>query len=138
LHGSLFDLKCANDDCTFKDRNVHRRTFDLLVCPLCRSSYLRPGVIWSGERLPPDVVERIEAWLKFNNRVDMVLVVGTERTPYLHDALLKGAKVAWFNIVEGHVEDTGDDDWVVNGDASITRPYIIDSALVGVPQHALL
>ncbi len=48
----------------------------------------------------------------------MVLVVGTERTLYALDALLKGAKVAWFNIIERHIGNTGDADWVVNGDAS--------------------
>ena len=51
----------------------------------------------------------------------------------MHDALLKGAKVAWFNIIERHIENTGDADWVVNGDASRTLPCVIDSALVGVP-----
>ncbi|KAK3616874.1 hypothetical protein LTR56_025666 [Elasticomyces elasticus] len=137
LHGSLFDLKCANDACTFKGRNVDRRTFDLLVCPECRLSYLRPGVTWFGERLPLDVVQKIDAWLEFHERIDMVLVVGTERTPYLHDALLRGAKVAWFNKMEGHVEDMGDADWVVDGDASMTLPYVIDSALAGVPEHGL-
>jgi len=116
-----------------KGRNVHRQTSDLLVCPTCRSSYLRPRVTWSGERLSPDVEERIEAWLGSNDRIDMVLVVGTERTPYLHDALLKGANVAWVNIIERHIENTGDGDWVVDGDPSKTVPYVIDSALVGVP-----
>ncbi|KAK3616544.1 hypothetical protein LTR56_025888 [Elasticomyces elasticus] len=129
LHGSLFDLKCANDACAFRGRNVDRRTFNLLVCPECRLSYLRPGVTWFGERLPFDVVQQIDAWLEFHERIDMVLIVGTERTPYLHDALLRGAKVAWFDKMEGHVEDMGDPDWVVDGDASMTLPYVIDSAL---------
>ncbi|KAK4891409.1 hypothetical protein LTR49_028669 [Elasticomyces elasticus] len=137
LHGSLFDLRCANDACAFKGRNLDRRIFDLLVCPECRSSYLRHRVPWFGERLPLDIVQQIDAWLEFHQRIDMVLVVGTERTPYLHDALLRGAKVVWFNKLEGHVEDMEDADWVVDGDASMTLPYVIDSALAGVPEHGL-
>ncbi|KAK4914163.1 hypothetical protein LTR49_017595 [Elasticomyces elasticus] len=129
LHGSLFDIKCASDDCAFRGRNVSEQVSGLTWCPACKTTYLRPGVVWFNERLPSGVVERIEAWLESHDCIDMVLVIGTDRTPYAHEALAKGAKMAWFNIMEDELESTGDADWVVDGDASWTLPNIIDEAL---------
>ena len=59
----------------------------------------------------------------------MVLVIGTERTPFLREAIDKGAEVVWFNINACDVEDMDDVNWYVRGDASTSLPHIINSAL---------
>ena len=58
----------------------------------------------------------------------MVLVVGTERTPFVREAQLKGAEVAWLNLFEDDLVDTGGD-WYVSGNASETLPALVDRAL---------
>ncbi|KAK4903838.1 hypothetical protein LTR49_026603 [Elasticomyces elasticus] len=132
LHGSVLDVRCAGDGCDYRGRNVDRQISGLIWCPACKSTYLRPGVVWFGERLPPIVVEQTEAWLESHDCIDMVLVFGTDRTPYVCDALAKSAKMAWFNIMEDDWDGaTGDADWVVNGDAARTLPAIIYKALAG-------
>ena len=90
---------------------------------------MRPGVVWFGEKLPSDVLERINVWLDSSDRVDMVLVIGTERTPFLREAIDKGAEVVWFDVVACDTEDMGDGDWHICGDASKSLPDIIYSAL---------
>ncbi|KAK5694418.1 hypothetical protein LTR17_024822 [Elasticomyces elasticus] len=132
LHGSVLDVRCAGDGCDYRGRNVDRQISGLIWCPACKTTYLRPGVVWFGERLPPVVVDQIEVWLESHDCIDMVLVDGTDRTPYVCDALAKGAKMAWFNIMEDDWDGaTGDADWVVNGNAARTLPAIIYQALAG-------
>ena len=75
------------------------------------------------------MLERINVWLDSSDRVDMVLVIGTERTPFLQEAIDKGAEVVWFNVVPCDMEDMGGSDWHICGDASKSLPHIIYSAL---------
>ena len=112
---------------------------------------MRPGIVWFGERLPDDALARIDDWFNDAPEIDLVLLIGTQRTPFVHEALARGARVASFNIhtvedetgaidamhedtscVESEdldVEDAGDFEWLITGDASRTLPYIIGSAL---------
>jgi len=61
--------------------------------------------------------------------VDLVLVIGTERTPFVKEAIAKGAEVAWLNVFDNDLIDTGDD-WYVSGCASETLPQLVDAALL--------
>ncbi|KAK5733627.1 hypothetical protein LTS12_026899 [Elasticomyces elasticus] len=143
-HVALAHLSQAKRSCLTVTQNIdgyeagmlqalHGSVLDADIwCPACKTTYLRPGVVWFGERLPPVVVDQIEVWLESHDCIDMVLVVGTDRTPYVCDALAKGAKMAWFNIMEDDWDGaTGDADWVVNRDAAMTLPAIIYQALAG-------
>jgi len=58
----------------------------------------------------------------------LVLVIGTERTPFVREAQSKGAEVAWLNLFEDDLADTGGD-WYVSGNASETLPALVDRAL---------
>lgn len=156
LHGSLFDVKCSNPACNYTDRNISPNpTVPGLVvhlnnpshtslshpqldknsipqCPSCKSGLLRPGVIWFGETLPPDASSRVESWLGPEEaKVDLVLVIGTERTPFVFEATERGAQVAYFTLVDGEIEpeDFEDADWVIGGDVSQTLPHVPGSAL---------
>ena len=101
------------------------------VCLQCNAGLLRPGVIWFGERLPSDLYNDIDKWLSADERIDLVLVVGTDRTPFVYDALQKEAKLAWISkFDEAEIdEDVGDADWVENEDCSVTLPRLISAAL---------
>jgi hypothetical protein len=55
-------------------------------------------------------------------------VIGTERTPFVEDAIAKGADVAWLNLFDDDLMDTGGD-WYVSGCASETLPQLVDAAL---------
>lgn len=101
---------------------------DIPSCPRCQSSKLRPGVCWFGEELPLDELNRVERWFQDTRKVDLVLVVGTERTPFVREAQSKGAEVAWLNLFEDDLVDTGGD-WYVSGNASETLPALVDRAL---------
>lgn len=155
LHGSIFDVSCADTDCGFKCRNVDQQgmipavmtkrastvtenvtrdtklqRLDIPDCPLCESAKLRPGVIWFGERLPPKALERVEDWLRASKSVEIILVIGTERYPFVRDALDLGAKLAWFDIFEDMDDlDFGDATWIINGDASKTLPFLVEHAV---------
>lgn len=152
LHGSLFRIRCSGKDCGYSSFNYDQKPTvpgiyfspsdgqdlakrcaalsetDIPSCPLCRSSKLRPGVHWFGERLPKEELSRVEEWLESSPRVDLVLVVGTERSPFVKDAMDKGAEVAWLNYFEEDLTSTGGD-WYVDGCASETLPYLVDASL---------
>jgi NAD-dependent deacetylase sirtuin 5 len=152
LHGSLFRICCGNKECAFEAPNYTADAtvpglnidpwarLDLAVaalpldathvptCPRCRSSKLRPGICWFGEKLPTDELSRIEKWFQSAPQVDLVLVVGTERSPFVREAIAKGAEVAWLNLFDEDLPETGGD-WYVNGCASSTLPRLVDAAL---------
>jgi len=75
LHGSIFRVRCTS--CTYEI--PHRDPIntgtpeDLPRCPVC-SSLLRPGVVWFGESLDPEVLS--EAF-RVAQASQLCLVVGT-------------------------------------------------------------
>lgn len=84
---------------------------------------------WFGERLPEEELGRVEEWLESSPRVDLVLAIGTERSPFVKDAIDKGAEVAWLNYFEKDLSNTGGD-WYVDGCASETLPYLVNASLL--------
>ena len=96
----------------------------------CESGILRPGIVRFGEKLPQQYLDRIDNWLDAGPKVDLVLVIGTERTPFVYDAIERRAEVVCFNISNETLDsdDVGDADWFVNGDVSQTLPHLVGSA----------
>ncbi|KAK5105880.1 hypothetical protein LTR62_001939 [Meristemomyces frigidus] len=154
LHGSVFDVKCTNVSCSFTTRNNSRQAIipflttstrtsqtrdlehtppqdpEVPTCHLCNCAKLRPGMVWFGEVLPPVALSRVERWLQEDDYVDLYLIIGTERTPFMQDALDLGAKVAWFDIFHPDDDvDPGDATWIVSGDASETVPSLVEEVL---------
>lgn len=152
LHGSLFKIYCENKECTFEESNyTHEPTIpglkirtsnnlesavaslslrpaDIPSCPRCQISKLRPGVCWFGEKLPWAELSRVENRFQHAAKVDLVLVIGTERTPFVEEAIAKGAEVAWLNVFDSELIDVGDD-WYVSGCVTETLTQLIDAAL---------
>ncbi|KAL1649956.1 hypothetical protein SLS58_001332 [Diplodia intermedia] len=132
VHGSLFDIKCSSDKCSYFDKDNFTDPIvpalqlpddvdvsdpkiplkdvaveDLPHCPLC-SSLLRPGVVWFGESLARSSVDRIHEWMD-KGPIDLMLVVGTTAVVYpaagyIHSARVQGARVAVFNMEESEEE----------------------------------
>lgn len=96
----------------------------LPLCQRCHSGVLRPAVCWFGETLPQHACLQIDKWFDLVPRVDLVLVLGTERTPYVQEAMAMGAEVAYFNFFENGLEDTADA-WYVDGDLSQSLPLVV-------------
>lgn len=95
--------------------------FELLPrCPKCKVGLLRPGVVWFGEPLPLDVLQKADEFITNTNnnnnnntksngasgldsqKVDLILVIGTSGTVwpaagYVEQVSLRGGKVAVFN-----------------------------------------
>ena len=50
---------------------------DLPQCPQCRNGMLRPGVVWFGEPLPQKTLEKIDRFIEYPSKIDLILVIGT-------------------------------------------------------------
>ena len=98
------------------------------ICPLCKQGIVRPRVTFFEESLPTQELQRVDDWLDFNDEVDLVIVVGTSRAPFVGDAVQRGARMIVFNM-GADAERNEDDDLIVAGDASQTLPYVISRAL---------
>ncbi|CAK3747938.1 NAD-dependent deacetylase sirtuin-5 [Lecanosticta acicola] len=151
LHGSNHGIKCSNKDCNytaenytdqstvpglempaeFSDSTIPLPQIDRQAiprCPSCKSAMLRPGVTWFGESLPSTSMTHIDGWLDAHEDVNLLLIIGTSRSPFVADAIERGARTAVFNM-GNDAEPCDDDDWVLDGDASQTLPYVIERAL---------
>jgi NAD-dependent deacetylase len=80
LHGSIWDVscwkKCHGSPPRWRDDTVPYRQIPPL-CPHC-GGMIRPGVVWFGESLDPDIVDRASA----ATRCDVFFTIGTSAIVY--------------------------------------------------------
>lgn len=104
LHGNLFVSRCA--DCprpAFADASVHAAG-EVPRCELC-GGRLRPHIVWFGESLNPEDLERVWAFLGQRRGGRLVfLAVGTSGAVYPAAGLVDLAREA------------GAETWLVNAD----------------------
>ena len=101
LHGNLWQVRCAagcgyasTDDAAAVARTDLR----------CRcGAWLRPGVVWFGESLDPEVLDAATAAVE---QADVVLVVGTSAVVYPVAALPDIARRRRARIVEVNIDET--------------------------------
>lgn len=105
---------------------------ELPQCPVCEDgSLLRPGVVWFGESLPLQTIDKIDNFIELD-KIDLILVIGTSGTVYPANSYvdrikLKGGKVAIFNtdieaeVLNGEEGDT----WGFQGDAAELLPIAL-------------
>jgi NAD-dependent deacetylase sirtuin 5 len=118
-----------------KDETVPRE--ELPNCPKCKTSLLRPGVVWFGESLPVDTIDAIDTWIEAAPKIDLVLVIGTTAkvypaAGYIDVARRKGARVAVVNMESEDLGATGplrEGDWMFEGDAGVIVPKIFESVI---------
>lgn len=78
LHGNIYRVKCTS--CTYRENLLESGRLeefleekDLPKCPEC-GSLLRPDVVWFGEPLPQEALQKA---FKLAERADVCLVIGT-------------------------------------------------------------
>jgi len=128
LHGNITHNYCM--DC---ERDAAPETVDAAIqegeparCPAC-DGLIRPDVVWFGERLPPDAVERADA---ATEQADVFLSVGTSAVVYPAArypvvARQQGAYVAEINPDTTGV--TSDVDESIRGPAGDVLPALVDA-----------
>lgn len=76
LHGSLHRFRC--NSCRFTtDTNLWQHK-TILTCPSCKA-YMRPDVVWFGENLCPDLIDRA---ILASKQADIIMIVGTTASVY--------------------------------------------------------
>lgn len=111
---------------------------DLPKCPKCQENILRPGVVWFGESLPPQVLKNVDNFLQTKTKtgeyakVDLIMVIGTSAkvfpaAGYIDEARDKGARVCVVNMDENDAPPSGwkKGDWLFQGDAAVIVPELL-------------
>ncbi|QPG74251.1 hypothetical protein FOA43_001576 [Brettanomyces nanus] len=152
FHGSLFELQCTEFSCSYVEKNnfedpltgsLDLQNFgsknhplpsleidQLPHCPRCRKGLLRPGVLWFGESLPLQAVDKADEFI-VRNGVDLILVIGTSRTiwpaaSYVDIVKNQGGKIAIFNTERDELESSEDcNSWQFIGDCAKTLPLAL-------------
>jgi NAD-dependent deacetylase len=130
LHGNLQRNRCAREN-VIVDRAAARPAANgLLTCPRC-GAYLRPDVVWFGETLPRDALERAFAEAM---RCDALFAIGTSGIVEPAASLPRCAKRAGAFIVEVNPEETplsAIADVVLRGKAGEVLPKIVKRLEIG-------
>jgi len=100
VHGSIWTVRCA--ECGLDQ--VDKRAPLPEVPPRCGcGGLLRPGVVWFGESLPPDVWAAAESAAR---KADLFLVIGTSAVVHPAAGLARIAKNAGARVVEVNIAET--------------------------------
>ena len=80
LHGSLFNLKCANKECVYvqtgnfdvdllsgSNLSGKSTTVALPTCPKCQS-FLRPDIVWFTEPLPKEIIATADEYIESSEK----------------------------------------------------------------------
>ena len=106
LHGDIWEVRCARCSYSGVNRNVPLND----IPPRCEcGALLRPNIVWFGESLPADVLNR--AWAA-SEQADLFLVVGTSALVHPAASLPLVAKRSGARVVEINLEPTAISDQV--------------------------
>jgi NAD-dependent deacetylase len=153
IHGDIFVTRCSRCDwraelCEAETNNVRDRTGlararpssadneqreghdDLPTCPNC-TALMRPGVVWFGEQLPWNELQRVENFLD-RGVCDVVIVAGTTATfGYIIDWALRGSQDGG-ELIEVNPEETPLSRFatrLVREPAAIALPQIVNQII---------
>jgi NAD-dependent deacetylase len=153
IHGDIFATRCSR--CDFSERGrggspeppgarvvqptngrlrsiaaIFEKDADLPRCPDC-DALLRPGVVWFGEQLSQNELERVEDFLD-GGACDVVIVAGTTATfGYIIDWALRASRDG-AELIEVNPEETPLSRFamrLVPEPAAIALPRIVDEVL---------
>ena len=148
IHGDIFVTRCSR--CDFEQEHDHehppspraseaglRRTSEQEqeyeqedVIPRCAecAAIMRPGVVWFGEQLPWNELQRVENYLD-RRACDLVVVAGTTATfGYIIDWALRASRDGG-ELIEVNPEETPLSQFatrLVREPAAIAMPWIVD------------
>jgi NAD-dependent deacetylase len=126
LHGNWFYYKCLAGHTGFTREDFADQTEIPPLCPRC-GAMLRPDVVWFGEMLPADALERAfaEAYL-----CDAMLVVGTSGTVQPAASLPWRAREGGSPVIEVNPNPsaiTGLSTLFLQGPAGEVLPRLVDA-----------
>jgi len=127
LHGSIWHVRCWNRCPAGREDWLDERVPIAPLppeCPHC-GGMIRPAVVWFGEPLDPDVLDRAMA----ATRCDVFLTVGTSAAVYPAAGLIPRAKAAGAMVVEINPDATG-----TSHVADVRLRMKADEALVAISQ----
>jgi NAD-dependent deacetylase len=152
IHGDIFGTRCSRCDFGFTERKHdqgqdqepgverfglrgHVRALKAATCrrtPKCPQcdALMRPGVVWFGEQLPWNEVQRVETYLD-RGVCDLVIVAGTTATfGYIVDWALRASREGFRGeLIEVNPEETPLSQFatrLVREPARIALPRIVD------------
>ena len=101
LHGNIWKVRCLECAREYYDYTAPLKE----IPPLCNncSGLVRPGVVWFGEALPSDAIEKA---IGLSQEADLFLVVGTSAQVYPAAELPLIAKRNGATLIEVNPEDT--------------------------------
>jgi NAD-dependent deacetylase len=139
IHGDIFVTKCSRCDFGFTDydhdhehehEHEHEEEEENVVsrCSKC-DALMRPGVVWFGEQLPWNELQRVENYLD-RGACDLVIVAGTTATfGYIVDWALRASRGGG-ELIEVNPEETPLSQFatrLVREPAAIALPRIVDA-----------
>jgi NAD-dependent protein deacetylase/lipoamidase len=138
IHGDIFVTRCSRCDFGFTERKhdhdhdheQEQEEEEENVVPKCAKcgALMRPGVVWFGEQLPRNELQRVENYLD-RGVCDLVIVAGTTATfGYIIDWALRGSRDG-AELIEVNPEETPLSRFatrLVREPAAIALPRIVD------------
>jgi len=133
IHGDIFVTRCSHCElcrCDYKHEHEHEHELGIPTCSKC-GAFMRPGVVWFGEQLPRNELERVEDFFD-GGACDVVIVAGTTATfGYIIDWAVRGSRGGG-QLIEVNPEETplsGFATRLVREPAAIALPRIADELI---------
>ncbi|TXD39135.1 NAD-dependent protein deacylase [Lujinxingia vulgaris] len=122
LHGSLLSVRCHV--CDYEVEDLHLDLGEQPGCPKCGGP-LRPGVVWFGETLPEDALEKS---MEVARNAEVCLILGTSGLVYPAAALPETARRHGATLIEvnPHLSALSDiSDIVIRGRTGEVLPVLL-------------
>jgi NAD-dependent deacetylase len=133
IHGDIFVTRCSRCDFGRHDyEHDHEHEHEDIVprCPEC-DAFMRPGVVWFGEPLPWNELQRVENYLD-RGACDLVIVAGTTATfGYIVDWALQASRDGG-EFIEVNPEQTPLSPFAtqqIRETAAIVLPRLVDQVI---------
>ena len=130
FHGNIARTKCSRED-VIVDEPVGRTDGAPPLCPRC-GAHVRPAVVWFGEMIPPDALQRAFAAAE---SCDVFLSIGTSSLVYPAASLAEVAQASGACLVEINPQPTPHSrfaDYLLSGAAGVMLPALVEA----VNRHA--
>ena len=130
IHGDIFVTRCSRCDWSRRDHDHEHEHEKEDVVPKCARCdvLVRPGVVWFGEQLPWNEVQRVENYLD-RGPCDLVIVAGTTATfGYIVDWALRAGRNG-ADLIEVNLEETRLSEFatqLMREPAAIALPKLVD------------
>jgi NAD-dependent deacetylase len=142
IHGDIFVTRCSRCEFAYQGRGgspkppgASENSVDIPRCPEC-AALMRPGVVWFGEQLPWNELQRVENYLD-HKVCDLVIVAGTTATfGYIIDWALQASRGGG-ELIEVNPEETPLSQFatrLVREPAAIALPKLVEEVTVSSPQ----